>query len=301
MMSQKTPPSHVIAEGKASSEKSHLVSEALHDRIMNNKDQTQSSKTDFESHSLMSQKTLSSHVKAEGKASSENSCLVSKPLHLRNSNFETFDFNSKIRITSNSRDMSDLSQPRIPSNFFDSKTRNSSKESLTRNSNTRKLNANNSYASNSSCTSVPSKFSCQNSIDDNQNTLVKLSKSKEYQDKFLILCWNCHKLGHTYRKCADSRQKRFCYRCGKPDTDVKQCLACSHRKTRLTRKNFYSKPLHIFKCDSEETLGNILENSNPFVPNAAALTQLVSLLALSKQPVWVVLPGEKTISYRRLK
>lgn len=41
-----------------------------------------------------------------------------------------------------------------------------------------------------------------------------------------LICWNCKKLGHTYRDCCQGRSK-FCYRCGQPNVTVTSSKRCS--------------------------------------------------------------------------
>lgn len=46
-----------------------------------------------------------------------------------------------------------------------------------------------------------------------------------------VKCWNCRQSGHRYTQCSLPR-KRFCYRCGRPDTIVSSCPQCSGNDRR---------------------------------------------------------------------
>lgn len=42
----------------------------------------------------------------------------------------------------------------------------------------------------------------------------------------VLVCWNCSQNGHSYLSCSQPRNKKFCYRCGKPDVIVTMCPKC---------------------------------------------------------------------------
>lgn len=52
------------------------------------------------------------------------------------------------------------------------------------------------------------------------------SSSNANMTKKQVVCWNCNAPNHFYTVCLEKR-KRFCYRCGHPNTTVATCPTCS--------------------------------------------------------------------------
>ena len=40
-------------------------------------------------------------------------------------------------------------------------------------------------------------------------------------------CWNCKAMGHNFQNCKKKRERKFCFRCGKPDVTRYSCSICS--------------------------------------------------------------------------
>uniref|UniRef100_A0A1I8NJ03 CCHC-type domain-containing protein n=1 Tax=Musca domestica TaxID=7370 RepID=A0A1I8NJ03_MUSDO len=46
------------------------------------------------------------------------------------------------------------------------------------------------------------------------------------QVKPQLTCWNCRKLGHSFRDCEEATRALFCYKCGNPGTTTPRCKMC---------------------------------------------------------------------------
>lgn len=53
----------------------------------------------------------------------------------------------------------------------------------------------------------------------------QIASVREVEERRPVNCWNCGESGHRHHLCKEVK-KKFCFRCGEPDTIRTQCKKC---------------------------------------------------------------------------